>query len=40
MTAFELLDYCLTKRRECEFFGLDRFLSLTRKQPSTTVATA
>ncbi len=22
MTAFELLDYCLTKRRECEFFGL------------------
>lgn len=22
MTAFELLDYCLTKRRECEYFGL------------------
>ena len=22
MTALELLDYCLAKRRECEFFGL------------------
>lgn len=33
MTAFELLDYCLTKRRECEFFGLPTPTKITFTVP-------